>query len=202
MLQFRTKSRKPAAFMNSVALGQDTGQIGANYASCGYNPGPGKYEDDKITSSFATEVIVPNNQIGESSHEHKAMNKAASGVSTQDQSSIPPGTYFTLVNGELLKRRQQWFSADRTKRFATDDPASQQYIYQIQPGPNQYSPRTTIADKRGRNERKRFAELNKAELRKALADRNFDPNVPHSDPNTARDILGERPSALRNYNNQ
>ena len=35
--------------------------------------------------------------------------------------------YFNTSNGGKLTRKTQWFSADRTKKFATDDKSSPEY---------------------------------------------------------------------------
>jgi hypothetical protein len=64
-----------------------------------------------------------------------------------------------------LTRRTQWFSADKTHRFASDDKSSTQFVHPTI-GPGQYSPRTTLADK---FEVRRFSEMNPQELKSTLS---------------------------------
>lgn len=45
-LKKRTRSKRPPAFMDSIAPGKETVAIGSNYRNLTYNPGPGKYNRD------------------------------------------------------------------------------------------------------------------------------------------------------------
>jgi|TARA_B110000285_G_C15119913_1_gene616460 hypothetical protein len=95
-LKKKTKSRKPPAFMDGIKPGASTVAVGSNYLNQTFNPGPGKYNCMGTFSPFFSEIIK---------------NK-------DDETS-----FFTVQNGGKLTRRTQWFSADRTKRFASDDPS-------------------------------------------------------------------------------
>ena len=72
--------------------------------------------------------------------------------------------YFNTSNGGKLTRRTQWFSADRTNRFATDDKSCIEFKHPSV-GPDKYSPKTTISDS---YKVKRFTEMDPKELKATL----------------------------------
>ena len=128
--------------MDGIKPGASTVAVGSNYLNTTFNPGPGKYNCEGAFSPFYSEVLK---------------NK-------DDDTS-----FFTVSNGGKLTRRTQWFSADRTKRFASDDPSHSQFIKPSK-GPGDYSPRNelhhTISDK---FEVKRFSEMDATSLKNTLA---------------------------------
>ena len=72
--------------------------------------------------------------------------------------------YFTINNGGKLLKKTQWYSADKTKRFQTDDKSSAAYI-QPSIAPNHYSPRGGFA---GKFEVQRFSEMGRNQLNSLL----------------------------------
>ena len=82
--------------------------------------------------------------------------------------SLPPGTYLSMNYQEKIKYGKQWYSADRTKKFATDDPSSVNYVVKNVPAPNQYAPKTAIADKYDAIGTQRFALMGGDDIKEAL----------------------------------
>ena len=117
-LKQRTKSKKPPAFLDGIAPGATTYNVGSNYLSTTFTPGPGKYNAEGAFSPFYEEIIKQQTDFD---------------------------NFYTIQNGGKLTRRTQWFSADRTKKFATDDKASTQYVSQTV-GPGDYNPLTALGD--------------------------------------------------------
>lgn len=120
--------------MDGIKPGFQTVALGSNYLNMTYNPGPGKYNVDNSFSNFSTDVVKDN---GDSSQ------------------------YFSINQSGKLTRRTQWFSADRTKKFATDDKSTSEFIHPTI-GPDQYSPRNTSFDLGNTSiQLKRFSEMTK-----------------------------------------
>ncbi len=71
-------------------------------------------------------------------------------------------SHYYVEKGGKLARRTQWFSADRTKKFATDDKSSSQFVHPSV-GPGQYSPRAQFDQPV--NSIKRFHDMSKSELK-------------------------------------
>lgn len=105
--------------MDGIKPGFQTVALGSNYHNLTYNPGPGQYSAENTNSPFNQEVV-------------------------KDESDA--SQFFSINHGGKLTRRTQWFSADKTKKFATDDKSTTQFITPTV-GPGQYSPQSTIGDK-------------------------------------------------------
>lgn len=80
--------------------------------------------------------------------------------------------YQTLILGGKLVKRTQWFSADRTKRFARDDKSSIEYI-QPSVGPGDYNSGSDFS--KFEFKIKRFSEMPRNELSRLLKAIDCDP---------------------------
>jgi hypothetical protein len=87
--------------LDGIAPGKETVAIGSNFYNFCYTPGPGKYNAEGTNSPFYQDIIKNDNHSS---------------------------TFFVQSNGGKLTRRTQWFSADKTHRFASDDKSSKQFI--------------------------------------------------------------------------
>lgn len=140
-LKKRTQSRKPPAFMDGIKPGFQTVAVGSNYHNMTYYPGPGKYNADSVLSAFSTEIVKDRGNDSQ---------------------------YFSINQSGKLTRRTQWFSADKTKKFATDDKSTSEFIHPSI-GPDQYSPRNAAFDFGGTLQLKRFSEMTKEQLHYTLS---------------------------------